>query len=91
MKNTGFKNEDSFIDNLDVGYLSYKKDKTETSWSETNVGLVRGSSGLCSTVEDLKKWNKALTNKKLKSKESYDKIYTPYEIIMAMAGMFIII
>ncbi|MBZ9685923.1 beta-lactamase family protein [Clostridium estertheticum] len=79
MKNTGFKNENSSIDNLAVGYLSYKKDKAETSWTETNVGVVRGSSGLCSTVEDLIKWDKALTNKKLINKESYDKMYTPYE------------
>ncbi|MFT5871382.1 MAG: CubicO group peptidase (beta-lactamase class C family) [Clostridium sp.] len=79
MKNTGFQNKNSFIDNLAVGYLSNKKDKAETSWSETNVGVVRGSSGLCSTVEDLIKWDKALTNKKLINKESYDKMYTPYE------------
>ncbi len=79
MKNTGFKNDNSFINNLAVGYLSYKKDKAETSWTEINVGVVRGSSGLCSTVEDLIKWDTALTNKKLINKESYDKMYTPYE------------
>ena len=79
MKNTGFKNEDFFLDNLAIGYLTYNKDKAERSWTDTNVGVVRGSSGLCSTVEDLIKWDKALTNKKLVSKESYDKIYTPYE------------
>ena len=79
MKNTGFKNENSFIDNLAVGYLSYKKDKAETSWSEANIGVVRGSSGLCSTVEDLVKWDNALTNKKLISEESYNHMYTPYE------------
>ncbi|MGV8981437.1 serine hydrolase domain-containing protein [Clostridium sp.] len=79
MKNTGFKSENSLIGNLAVGYLSYKKDKAETSWTETNIGKVRGSSGLFSTVEDLIKWDKALTSKKLINKESYDKIYTPYE------------
>ena len=79
MKNTGFKNEDSFIDNLAVGYLSYNKDKAEKSWSETNAGVVRGSSGLCSTVEDLIKWDAALTNKKLITKESYYKMYTPHK------------
>ena len=79
MKNTGFKNENSLIDNLAVGHLSYKKDKADKSWSEVNIGVVRGSSGLCSTVEDLIKWDKALTNKKLISKETYDKIYTPYQ------------
>ena len=79
MKNTGFKSENSFIDNLAVGYLSYKKDKAETSWSETNIGVVRGSSGLCSTVEDLIKWDNALTSKKLISKESYNRMYTPYK------------
>ena len=79
MKNSGFQNENSFIDNLAVGYLSYKKNRADISWTETNIGVVRGSSGLCSTVEDLIKWDKALTNKKLISKESYDKIYTPYE------------
>lgn len=79
MKNTGFKNEDFFIDDLAIGYLTYNKDKAETSWFDTNVGVVRGSGSLCSTVEDLTKWDKALTNKKLISKESYDKIYTPYE------------
>jgi CubicO group peptidase (beta-lactamase class C family) len=79
MKNSGFQNENSFIDNLAVGYLTYQKDKAEISWTETNVGVVRGSSGLCSTAEDLIKWDKALTSKKLISKESYDKMYTPYE------------
>lgn len=79
MKNTGFKNENSSIDNLAVGYLSYKKDKADKSWTETNIGTVRGSSGLCSSVEDLIKWDKALTDRKLISKESYDKIYTPYQ------------
>ena len=79
MKNTGFQNENSFIDNLAVGYLTSQKDKAEISWTETNVGVVRGSSGLCSTVEDLIKWDKALTDKKLISKESYEKMYTPYE------------
>ena len=79
MKNTGFQDENSFIDNLAIGYLTYQKDKSEISWTETNVGVVRGSSGLCSTGEDLIKWDKALTNKKLISKESYDKMYMPYE------------
>jgi CubicO group peptidase (beta-lactamase class C family) len=79
MKNTGFKNEDSFIDNLAVGYVSSEKDKADISWSETNIGVVRGSSGLCSTVEDLIKWDKALSDKKLISKESYNKMYTPNE------------
>jgi len=78
MKNTGFQNENSFIDNLAIGYLTYEKNKAEVSWTETNIGVVRGSSGLCSTVEDLIKWDKALTNKKLINKESYDKMYTPY-------------
>jgi CubicO group peptidase (beta-lactamase class C family) len=79
MKNTGFKNENSSIDNLAVGYLSYKKDKADKSWTETNIGTVRGSSGLCSSVEDLIKWDKALKDKKLINKESYDKIYTSYQ------------
>lgn len=77
MKNTGFRNEDDHLNNLATGYQTEKKDKAEKSWTLLNIGYVYGSGGLCSTIEDLIKWDKALKEEKLISKESYNKIYTP--------------
>ncbi len=77
MANTGFKDENGQLNNLAIGYQSQNKDKAEKSWNFLNVGPVLGSSGLCSTIEDLILWDKALTEEKLISKESYNKIYTP--------------
>jgi CubicO group peptidase (beta-lactamase class C family) len=77
MKNTGYKDENGLLNGLAAGYQTEKKDKVEKTWYLLNVGSVIGSASLCSTVEDLIKWEKALTEQKLISKESYDKIYTP--------------
>lgn len=77
MKNTGYRDENGTVNNLAVGYQTENKEKAEKSWTLLNIGYVYGSGGLCSTVEDLLKWEKALTKQKLLSKESYEKIYTP--------------
>jgi CubicO group peptidase (beta-lactamase class C family) len=77
MLNTGFKDENGELNNLAAGYQSESKEKAEKSWYLTNVGPVIGSAALCSTVEDLIKWENALKEQKLISKESYVKIYTP--------------
>jgi CubicO group peptidase (beta-lactamase class C family) len=77
MKNTGFKDENGQLDNLAVGYQSENKEIAEKPWNLLNIGPVLGSSALCSTAEDMIKWEKALTQQKLLSKESYNKIYTP--------------
>lgn len=79
MKNTGFKDENGELTGLATGYKTGKKDKSEKSWYLVNVGPAIGSAALCSSAEDLVKWEKALTEQKLISKESYDKIYTPYK------------
>lgn len=77
MKNTGFKDKNGQLDNLAIGYQTENREISEKSWSFLNIGPVVGSASLCSTVEDLIKWEKALTEQKLIGKESYDKIYTP--------------
>jgi CubicO group peptidase (beta-lactamase class C family) len=77
MKNTGYKDENGQLDNLATGYQSEKKEKAEKAWNQINVGSVLGASALCSTMEDLILWDKALTEQKFLSKESYEKIYTP--------------
>lgn len=77
MNNTGFRDENGEVKNLATGYVTEKKEKAEKSWTLLNIGYVYGSGGLCSTVEDLLKWEKAVSEQKLISKESYEKIYTP--------------
>lgn len=77
MKNTGFKNGQGELNGLAVGYDTPNKEKSEKPWTLTNIGPVVGSSALCSTTEDLIKWEKSLTDQKLISKVSYEKIYTP--------------
>jgi CubicO group peptidase (beta-lactamase class C family) len=77
MKNTSFRNENGELSNFATGYQTEKKEKAEKSWTLLNIGYVYGAGGLCSTAEDLAKWEKALTEQKLINKESYDKIYTP--------------
>jgi CubicO group peptidase (beta-lactamase class C family) len=77
MLNTGFKDENGELNNLAAGYQSENKEKAEKSWYLLNVGPVLGSAALCSTAEDLIKWESALREQKLIRKESYDKIYTP--------------
>ncbi len=77
MKNTGFKNENGELNGLAIGYQTENKEKAEKPWNLLNVGPVLGSALLCSTVEDLIIWERALTEEKLISKESYNKMYTP--------------
>jgi CubicO group peptidase (beta-lactamase class C family) len=77
MINTGFRDDNGQSKNLATGYVTEKKEKAEKSWTLQNIGYVYGSGGLCSTVEDLLKWEKALNEQKLISKGSYEKIYTP--------------
>lgn len=77
MNNTSFRDANGRIENLATGYSSEKKEKVETPWNLTNIGYSLGSAALCSTVEDLLKWESALREQKLISKESYEKIYTP--------------
>lgn len=77
MLNTGFKDENGELANLATGYQSPDKEKVEKPWYLMNIGSVLGSSALCSTVEDLITWERALTEQKLISKDSYTKIYTP--------------
>ncbi|ERI92530.1 beta-lactamase [Clostridiales bacterium oral taxon 876 str. F0540] len=79
MKNTSFRDETGHLSNLATGYETENKEKIETSWTLENIGFVYGSGGLCSTIEDMLKWEKALTEQKLISKESYERIYTPNE------------
>jgi CubicO group peptidase (beta-lactamase class C family) len=77
MKNTGFRDENGGLNGLAIGYQTEKKDIAEKSWTLLNIGFVYGAGGLCSNAEDVIKWEKALTEQKLISKESYNKIYTP--------------
>jgi CubicO group peptidase (beta-lactamase class C family) len=77
MNNTGFRDENGQSKDLAAGYVTEKKEKAEKSWTLENIGYVYGSGGLCSTVEDLLNWENALSEQKLISKESYEKIYTP--------------
>lgn len=77
MNNTSFRDDSGRIENLATGYSSEKKEKVETPWNLTNIGYSLGSAALCSTVEDLLKWESALKDQKLISKDSYEKIYTP--------------
>lgn len=78
MKNTAFKDENFYLDNLAKGHATKQKDRTDKTWYDLEVGIVRGSAGLCSSVEDLYKWERALKNEKLINKASYEKVYKSY-------------
>lgn len=79
LKNTGFNNEKNNLDNMAMGYLNKDKEEFGVTLTDTSVGYVRGASGLYSTVEDLLKWETALTEQKFISKKFYEKMYNPYD------------
>lgn len=77
MKNTGYKDAKFHIENLAIGYYSVTREQAEPSYYDINFGP-RGAGGLCSTVEDLHIWDRALYTNKLVSKQSVEKFFYPH-------------
>lgn len=80
MNNTGFKDKNYNIDNLATGYSNFNYEKAGMpSPYDESVSPVRGSAGLCTTLNDLYSWNKALFSGKIISLKTLEKMHTPYK------------
>ncbi|MGB3480467.1 MAG: serine hydrolase [bacterium] len=76
MNNTKIDRHDAIIKNRAVGYTLGEKGLVNARY--TNVGRSSGAGGLLSTVEDMYLWDRALYTEKLTTKDSLEKIFTPF-------------
>jgi CubicO group peptidase (beta-lactamase class C family) len=75
MKDTGYDHHATLLPGRASGYSRRKDSLVNAEYLDMSQPYAAGS--LYSTVEDLDRWNRALCEGKLISKESYAKMYTP--------------
>ncbi|AXG70187.1 penicillin-binding protein 4* [Kordia sp. SMS9] len=78
MKNSYYGSKSKLIKNRAYGYQERKNGYVNADYISMKVPYAAGS--LMSTVDDLYKWNTAIRNHKLISKESTKKAFTNYKI-----------
>ena len=84
LKSTGTLKDQTIRKNKAIGYSykidakSYKYKYQATNKSDKDWSVPYASGEICSTVEDLYRWNKALNEEKLINKQSLNKMFTPY-------------
>lgn len=80
MKHTGFLNKEGSVklNHKATGYLNITEDGQATKINEVEKTLPYAAGEICSTVNDLYKWNKALFSGKVINKESMNQMFTPY-------------
>lgn len=79
MNETGFLSNQSTIKNKAIGYSAIMKDVNKYIKAfECESSLPYAAGEICSTVEDLYKWESALYTEKLIKKESLNEMFTPY-------------
>jgi len=79
LSNTGFINNKSNVKDSSIGYYFINKKLIRQAEAPETEALLSYSAGeIYSTSEDLNKWENALFNEKLISKESLDEMFTPY-------------
>ena len=79
MNETGFLSNQSTIKDKATGYtLIWEETNKYTKAIECESSLPYSAAEICSTVEDLYKWQSALFTDKLIKKESLDQMFTPY-------------
>lgn len=79
MKNTGYAHNDIILKNRASGYQFKEEDETLRNATYIDMSVPAGAGGLYSTVEDLYIWDQALYTEKLATKESVNKIFTPFK------------
>lgn len=77
MYNTGVDDEKKIVENKASGYYLNGNDLIHCNY--INMNLILSSGAMYSTVEDLLIWNQAITNDKLLSRKSIEKMNTPYK------------
>jgi CubicO group peptidase (beta-lactamase class C family) len=77
MMDTGVDDNKTIVENKASGY--YLNGDSLIHCDYTNMNLIFSSGSLYSTVEDLILWDKALNSGKLLSRESIEKMNTPYK------------
>jgi CubicO group peptidase (beta-lactamase class C family) len=78
MKNSYYGSQSRVIKNRAYGYQQREKGFVNADYISMTIPYAAGS--LMSTVDDLYKWNTAIRNHKLISKESTEKAFTDYKI-----------
>lgn len=76
MENSGYEGRKTKFKNLAVGYYSIKPKPVEAF--NFNMSIIYSAGGLCSTIDDLYKWDQALYTEKLVKSETLKKMFTPY-------------
>jgi CubicO group peptidase (beta-lactamase class C family) len=74
MTNTGFAEKDSDVANLAIGYAQWQSSIAQEPYLP--IGFAAG--GLYSTVDDLSRWDQALSTQRLISQKSLEAMLTPY-------------
>jgi len=77
MLNTGVDDDKKIVENKASGYYLNGNDLIHCN--HVNMNLILSSGGMYSTVEDLILWDQALSNNKLLSKKSIEKMNTQYK------------
>lgn len=77
MLNTGVDDEKKIVENKASGYYLNNNDLIHCSY--INMKLILSSGAMYSTVKDLLIWDQALNSDKLLSRESIEKMNTPYK------------
>lgn len=75
MRNTGVTNHIDVVNNLASGY--YKTRKGYKKAAHIYLPILTGGGDMYSTLDDLRKWDRALNDRKLISEESYKLLFTP--------------
>jgi len=78
MKNSYYGSENKIVKNRSHGYDMSDKGLVRTAYLDHTWPYAAGS--LCSTVEDLVKWNDALHHGKILSSQIYDQFITPAKL-----------
>ena len=79
MNETGFLSNQSTIKDKAIGYsITWENTNKYTKAIDCESSLLDSAGEICSTVEDLYKWERALFTGKLIKKESLDEMFTPY-------------
>jgi CubicO group peptidase (beta-lactamase class C family) len=74
MTNTGFNEKDADVANLATGYARWQSPIADEPY--LSIGFANG--GLYSTVDDLYRWDQALSTQQLVSQKSLEAMLTPY-------------
>ncbi|HEX3046502.1 MAG TPA: serine hydrolase domain-containing protein, partial [Bacillota bacterium] len=81
MVNSGFEVDRNPLKNEAIGYEKTKPDPVKVDFYD--MSFTYGAGNLCSTVDDLYKWDQALYTEKLVKKETLQKMFTPYSEAIA--------